>query len=297
MSLFVSLVVVAYNMARELPRTIHSLSPPMQRYIEGGDYEVIVIDNGSQPPVRLEGHDSTVTVIQMENPRPSPAAAVNRGISSASGDVIGVLVDGARMASPGLIWYARMAAGLHSRPVIATVGFHLGPTIQKKSILEGYDRRREDELLEASGWIGDGYRLFAISALAGSAARGWFMPMSESNALFLTRELWEELGGYDEAFTSPGGGFVNLDTYVRSCALPDTEHFVLLGEGTFHQVHGGIATNAIDSPWEAFHDEYVRIRGKQFQPPATDPIFIGRVNSHVLPILEMSARRAMDQDS
>jgi len=45
-----SIVVCCYNMARELPRTIRSLSPAMQRGMQASDYEIIVVDNGSTQP-------------------------------------------------------------------------------------------------------------------------------------------------------------------------------------------------------------------------------------------------------
>ena len=45
-----SVVVVVFNMAREAPRTLLSLSPAYQRDIAAGDYEIIVVDNGSEPP-------------------------------------------------------------------------------------------------------------------------------------------------------------------------------------------------------------------------------------------------------
>ena len=48
---YVSLVVVAYNIPRELPRTLLSLSSSYQRDVTVDDYEVIVVDNGSTPPV------------------------------------------------------------------------------------------------------------------------------------------------------------------------------------------------------------------------------------------------------
>lgn len=38
----VSVVVVVYNMPREAPRTLHSLSAEYQRHIDADDYEVIV---------------------------------------------------------------------------------------------------------------------------------------------------------------------------------------------------------------------------------------------------------------
>ena len=67
--------------------------------------------------------------------------------------------------------------------------------------------------------------------------------MGESSSLFLTRELWRELGGLDERFALPGGGLVNHDLYRRACALDDVQLVVMLGEGTFHQIHGGASTS------------------------------------------------------
>ena len=48
-----SVVVVFYNMRREAARTLHSLSRAYQRDIDGLDYEVIVVENGSAPDQKL----------------------------------------------------------------------------------------------------------------------------------------------------------------------------------------------------------------------------------------------------
>src|SRR6201991_3313068 len=47
----VSVVVVIYNIPREAPRTLLSLSAEYQRDIGRDEYEVVVVDNGSTPPV------------------------------------------------------------------------------------------------------------------------------------------------------------------------------------------------------------------------------------------------------
>ena len=47
MSPGLSLVVVAYNMTREFPRTIRSLSPEIQRGVDAEAFEIIVVDDGS----------------------------------------------------------------------------------------------------------------------------------------------------------------------------------------------------------------------------------------------------------
>ena len=205
---------------------------------------------------------------RIDDAPPSPSLAINTGIAAARGALIGVMVDGARMVSPGLLKHALLAARLHPRPVIATLGFRLGPDVQRRAIRAGYDRDAEDALLEGVDWTKDGYRLFEISVFAGSSKQGWFAPFTEGNALFMPSELWSELGGYDERFESLGGGFVNVDTFARACALPDAQLIALLGEGTFHQIHGGVATNSPTLRRQEFAEEYRTLTGRELEAAA-----------------------------
>ena len=46
----VTLVVVCYEMGRELPRTLTSLAPPYQHGYTPDVCEIIVVDNGSRKP-------------------------------------------------------------------------------------------------------------------------------------------------------------------------------------------------------------------------------------------------------
>ena len=159
-----------------------------------------------------------------------------------------------------------------------------------ESVHEGYNQEQEDRLLDQARWTEDGYRLFDISVFAGSSAGGWFKPMGESNAIFMRKALWDELGGFDELFQSPGGGYVNLDTLSRAVALPGVTAVTLLGEGTFHQVHGGVATNATHNVHDAFQAEYMNIRGRPFQAPVYQSLYVGSVPLNVLPSIGDSAQ-------
>lgn len=287
-----SVVIVAYNMARELPRTIRSLGPVYQN-LKREIYEVIVMDNGSEPPVSAREFadlDLNLTIVRMENPSVSPVPAIRRGMELARGELIGAFIDGARMASPGVLKGALSAARIAARPVIATLGFHLGPDVQMRSIRNGYDEAVEDALLDSIAWPEDGYRLFEIATFAWSSSDGWFGPLKESNGLFLKRADWERLGGFDPGFESPGGGFCNLDVYKRACNLDRAELIVLLGEGTFHQVHGGIATNLPVPPHGLFIEEYQKLRGEAFSPPEISPVYLGCVPVTAMPSIEFSAR-------
>ncbi len=277
-SLPLSIVVISYNMARELPRTIRSLSPLMQLGISESDYEIIVVDNGSTQPFdesQIRALASNVSVHRMQDATVSPVRAINHGLALARGRLVGVCIDGARMASPGLLARALEASRLHAKPVIGSIAFHLGPKVQMESVNEGYDQATEDRLLAESGWGENGYRLFEIAVLAGSSQGGWFTTPAETNALFLTAEHWREIGGYDEGFETPGGGLANLDVWKRVCEDPEGELIMLLGEATFHQVHGGVATNSPISKWDMFQEEYQRLRGVAYSAPTRPALQYG----------------------
>jgi glycosyltransferase involved in cell wall biosynthesis len=291
-----SVVVVAYDMARELPRTLFSLSPAYQRGIAPGDYEVVVVDNGSPQPVDpalLDSFGGDIRLTRVRDARPAPGRAANEAIASARGDFVGLLIDGARIASPGLLARAVQAQRLAPRPVVAALAWHLGGARHDQATAEGYDQHAEDELLGGLDWERDGYRLFGASTLAASSSRGWFGPMGESNALFMPKEMWNALGGFDERFALPGGGLSNHDLFRRACELDRAQLVVLLGEGTFHQMHGGVATSGRIT-WEEMHAEYVARRGKQWVPPDNERLYLGTIPDSALPHLQHSVEWAVE---
>jgi len=273
-----SLLVVFYEMAREAPRTLHTLCPAYQRGVTAADYEVIAIDAGSTRPLNagLVASFGPNFRLLRTAAAPSPAAAVNAGARIARGEAIALCIDGARMLSPGIVRLMLAAFRAYADPVVATLAWHLGPKLQNESVLEGYGQAAEDRLLESVDWREDGYELFRISCLAASSAGGWFWPVSESNCLAVRRASWDLLGGLDERFRSPGGGLVNLDFYREACDRLG-QLVMLLGEGTFHQFHGGVATNVplARHPWSAFLAEYTEIRGRDFQPSSKTAEYLG----------------------
>lgn len=288
-----SVVVVVHNMAREAPRTLYSLSAAYQRHIAADDYEIIVVDNGSTPPFDakvIDGLNGNFRLLRLDPAPASPARAINRGLAEARGKVVGVMIDGARIVTPGLLHFARRGVELYPRAVVVTLGWYLGRDLQRWSMEAGYNRQREDEMLASIGWPQDGYRLFEIAAFDEGSVDGWFSQIEESNALFLSRASWDRLGGVDERFDAPGGGYVNLDTLARATELPDSELVVLLGEATFHQFHGGIATNQsyrdLAQSLGKWEEQYRAIRQRPWRAPSSpNRTYIGTLPEAVLPHL------------
>jgi glycosyltransferase involved in cell wall biosynthesis len=271
-------------MKRELPRTLFSMSPEFQIGVGKDDYEVILVDNGSKEPPTAEDFahlNMNLSVYSMKNPTHSPVRAINFGINQSIGQFVGVCIDGARLVSPGLIAQARDALTLYPRGVVAARGRYLGVKFQRDAMNEGYDAQQEDALLAQSEWKVDGYRLFDISVFDESCGPTWLTPMAESNALFMSRHLWSELQGFDEQFLSRGGGLVNLDTWRRAVQLPDVTVVSLMGEATFHQIHGGVATNGTHDAIREFFIEYQSIRGVEFEIPNVSYLLFGKFNHKV----------------
>ena len=300
-----SVVVVCYNMAREAARSLFALSAEYQRTIAPEDFEIVVVDNGSDNPLDerlIAALPGNFRLIRIDAAPPSPAHAINVGLRAARGDVIGIMIDGARIATPGLLHFARHAARIYDGAVVATLGWHLGHDLQSWSGQHGYDTAREDALLDAIAWPSDGYRLFEIGTIDGSSVDGWFQPIAESNAVFARRAVWDALGGVDERFDAPGGGLLNLDTFGRLLEAPQAKLVVLLGEGTFHQLHGGVNSNVTPerqrdnfAGWSA---QYAEIRGRAWEMPRRHepPAYVGTLPQAALAQMVRAAVHPVRRD-
>ena len=294
----VSIVVILFNMEREGRRTLYSLSTSYQTGIRDTDYEVVVVDNGSTPPfpaAYVESLGGNFTYIYIDDARPSPASALNLGIRQSRGEYVGTMIDGARMLTPGMLHYAVRAIRAFEHPIVTLPAWHLGPDHQRRAIKKGYTKEVEDALLAGIGWPAHGYRLFEIGTPAASSNNGWFLPMGDSTCLIMARADYERIGGYDERFDAPGGGHLSRDIYRRACALDDTELVVLLGEGTFHQLHGGITTGTSEErfaeAYRAWIEQYLALRGEPYTRPSKAAHFLGHIPPAARHALLVSAEK------
>lgn len=295
----ISVVMVVHNMQRVAPRTLLSFTAAYQG-ISSDVYEVIVVENGSDQPLskqQVEAFGPNFRYFFLRDPSPSPVGALNFGVKQSKGQMIGLMIDGAHLVTPGVLKYALQALKAYPNPVVSILALHLGPQLQRLSIKEGYSEQVEDGLLQQINWPNNGYKLFTISSLLeGTNDGGWFLPMNESNCIFLLRRTYNEIGGFDERFDVPGGGLVNLDFYYQLCEHPKTDLIILLSEGSFHQIHGGVATNnandaIFDESLKRWIEQYKTIRGKNFKPSVRRPIYWGDVVPEVVPFLNHSIKR------
>jgi hypothetical protein len=297
----ISFVIIVYKMPDQAEKTLYSLSTQYQQGVTEEDYEVIVVENSSSAvlgPERACQYGDNVRYYFREESLPSPVPAVNFGAGEARGTHICVIVDGARMLSPAVVSYTLAAARMDPNALVATPGYHLGHQLQQRAMLDGYCEEVEAELLASIEWPRDGYRLFEISCLSGTSRSGCFRPIGESNCFCVPRGVWEQLGGFDPAFTETGGGQVNLDFYKRAVELPDTLLVILIGEGSFHQFHGGITTGTQGAvrvkAMDDHFNQYAALRGGPYRAPKKRPVYLGSIPDSAMKFLHLGTSQAMD---
>ncbi|WP_421863046.1 glycosyltransferase [Parvibaculum sp.] len=294
-----SVIVIAYDMPRQALNTLLSFAPGYQQGVDADDYEVIVVENRSARNMNAAEIDrlpGNFHYFLRDEKGVSPAAAINFGVEKAKGKFIGLLIDGARMVTPGVIRHALMSFRMTDDALVLVPGYHLGENEQQFNLEHGYNEEVEKELLDGVDWRNNGYRLFDISCNCGANRNGFFHPFLECNCLFVSKEIFTEIGGADERFDMPGGGALNLYIYYKLATHQDTEVFLLAGEGSFHQIHGGVTTSSKadrEDLLEKINNQLSELLGHPFRSPTVEFTLLGKFRGPALRYLKFSVERGI----
>jgi len=297
----VSIIVIVYNMPRQAMNTLYSLSVPYQKNVSVEDYEVIVVENKSGHTLRKQDVlDLGVNFkyFLRDELGVSPVPAVNFGYEQAKGNIIGLVIDGARMVTPRVIEYALLAFQMSKEALVMVPGYHLGEQDQKFHLDSGHTEEKEIAKLQELHWQENGYRLFQFAAWSSSNQRGYFQPMQECSCIFTSRKNFEAIGKADTRFDLPGGGSINLHIYRSLGLLPHSKLFVLPGEGSFHQFHGGITTqqladnDARQATLKSFDQQLDEIWKGEFKALTREPLMLGAVTRWAQPFLAKASEFA-----
>lgn len=297
-----SLVVIVYKMPEQARNTLISLSTDYQKGVFEEEYEVIVVENASDRPMGkagIEGLSGNFRYYYREETLPTPVFAVNFGAEKARGAHIAIMIDGARVATPGMIRAILQASRISKKAIVSVPGYHLGKMVQQEAMNSGYNEETEKTLMKSINWPRDGYRLFDIGCFSATSQSGFFQPIGESNCFTVPRAIWKQTGGIDLRFTETGGGQANLDFYKRVCELPGTELVLLAGEGTFHQFHGGVTTGQKkeirDKTMQDHFDQYKSIRGEYYRAPIKKALIFGSIPVNALRYMEHSVKKTQEK--
>lgn len=295
-----SILVIVYDMPRQAMNTLYSLSLAHQRNVQAADYEVIVVENQSNNTLdadAVQALSGQFRYFLRHDTGVSPVPALNFASQQARGKQLGLIIDGARMVTPRVVEYVLTCMRMSAHPLVAVPGYNLGPTEQQFHHDMQYDEATESALLARIHWQTNGYRLFDIANLSGANPKGPLHLFLECNCLFTSRAAFESNGGADERFTLPGGGSINLHLY-RQLGMHHLHErfFVLPGEGSFHQFHGGVTTSqsaARAQLLEQFRVQLNDIWHGQFGGALKrEPLLLGAVTSHAQRVLAASSRWA-----
>lgn len=193
--MFISIVIPTFNRGEKLTRTLEPLLA--QDY---ADYEIILSDDGSTDnTAEIAARFPRVIYVRQENR--GPAAARNRGIVRARGDVIAFTDDDCRVPPD---WLARLADGYARYPEVAGVGGYLDPPeeIVARNLFARYERFVTREL----------YRQGNIERVGGLAD----YPAGGTSNMSYRKTILDQVGGFDEWFPYPAAEDHDLRVRVHA---------------------------------------------------------------------------------
>ena len=288
-----SILVNFYNMRREAARTLFSLSRGFQQDVEALAYEVLCIDNGSEPPLEaafIESFGPEFRLIRPEVVEGSPCRALNEAAAEARGRWLAVMIDGAHILSPGALREAYFALSAKPTPSSPCANGSSG-----RSALVfggGLQQAHEDVLYARIDWPNDGYQLFDISSPMYESPNSWLDGLRrEQLACSFRRSSTGASAVSTPPFDTPGAGFANLDLFRRASEAAGAV-VGLIGEASFHQYHGGVTTNIDDAEKDsrvrAYASRYEELRGGNFVNVAPKDI---RLSGAIRTGLALTARQ------
>lgn len=291
-----SVIVIFFNNRREAPRTLHTLTRAYQEKIQSLDYEVLAIDSNSPEPL----NEKTVTSFGAEfsyhfvkTLHPSPVEALRRGLELSKGEYIMVIIDGAHMLTPGILYKWQDATRSYPASMVYTQRYHLGKYLQNDN--QDHNQNIEDALLNSIDWKNNGYELFRICHFTQSG-EWWFSKHMESNCFIIPRQKLIEHGSIYKDFFSVGGGFLNMEMFKKAAEDTELTTIVLMGESTFHQFHGGTTTNItreeIKQKLIGYRKEYFDLNQSHYgRPKRLDIHYFGNVDESVQELLKPEKRQ------
>lgn len=230
----VSIVIPVYNQLeifRECVTSIRETAPD--------GVEIIVIDNGSDPPVgKIYTGFIPNRVIRNERNEGFPKA-VNQGIREATGDVI-ALLNSDVILSP--MWLDRLTAPLDEYDILGPVT-NYASGIQR--IIPGlYETKDEFNKTAADVWENYGNEVQEVNWLIG------FL-------MVFKRSLWEEIGPFDESLWPCSGEEIDFCMKAR-----EKGHRVGVVLGCYVHHEGSRTFNEMQGKGEVDYDAVVKASGE-----------------------------------
>lgn len=188
----VSVVVAHFEQQRQLDRTIHALT---RQTHPAGLLEVIVVDDGSRtPPVVPDG----VVLLRQEDLGFRLAAARNLGAAHATGSIL-CFLDADTSPEPGYI--AELVRLPAIDPGAVTVGLRRHADLESVALSDPIELAGPAHELPAPAWLASAYE--RSRDLLDSDHRSYRYLIGA--VLACSRSFFDEVGGFDEAFSDYGG--------------------------------------------------------------------------------------------